>query len=99
MGLQEQAAAGLAEALAKRHFGVVQAFNNDGVTLHITEYPHARVYFKRDQLGGLYVDYVFDGRAPRRFPGYVPAAAAAEELAQIIVDQIAGAGGGTTPVS
>lgn len=95
MGLQEQAAAGLAEALVKRHFGVAQAFNSDGVTLHITEHPHAQVYFKRGQLGGLYVEYVFDGRPPRRFPGYVPTAEAAEELAQIITDEIAGEGGGT----
>lgn len=93
MTLQQQAANHLALALAKHHMGSVTAMNSDGYTVHIEEHPEAAVYFKRDQFGGLLVEYVFDARPPVRY-NYSPIdPLAAPELAQLLIDRIAGAGG------
>jgi hypothetical protein len=94
MDLQQKAANDLTDALLKLHMGVAQATSSDGPAVYVQEHPEAKVYFKRDQLGGLRVEYVFDGRPPRRVDYPVPTAAAATELAQFLVDQIAGRGGG-----
>jgi len=96
MTLQEQAANGLVNALVERHLGTAVAYGANGPVVSIQEHPEASVHFKRDQLGGLLVEYVFDGRPPVRL-NYVPTAAAASELAQYVLEQIAGEGGGSGP--
>jgi hypothetical protein len=91
MGLQDDAALRLSEALVKHHLGIRIAH---GMTpsVTITEHPGAVVYFKVDHLGGLVTEFVFDGRPPVRLD-YLPTAAGADALAEYILEQIAGEGG------
>lgn len=92
MGLQDDAARSLAEALVKRHLGTRVALGMVP-SVSITEHPEAVVYFKLDQLGGLLTEFVFDGRPPV-YLDYWPTAAGADALAEYILEQIAGKGGG-----
>ena len=92
MDLQDQASKDLVDALLKRHLSVKVAHNVQGPVVSIQEHPQASVQFKMDQLGGLLVEFMFDGRRPVRLD-YLPTAAAADELAQYVLEQIAGEGG------
>ena len=91
MAMQEQAAEGLVEALIKRRLGTRLAHGMDP-SVTITEHPEAVVYFKRDQLGGLLTELVFDGRPPE-YLNYLPTAAGADALAEYLLQKIAGGGG------
>ncbi|MEC4765143.1 hypothetical protein VT930_18860 [Mycobacterium sherrisii] len=93
MTLQQQAANDLALALVKHHVGAATAISSDGYAVYIQEHPEATVYFKHDQVGGLLVEYVFDGRPPVRYDYSPIDPLAAPELAQLLIDQIAGSGG------
>jgi hypothetical protein len=91
MGLQDDAARSLAEALGRRHLGTRIAHGMDP-QVSITEHPEAVVYFKFGQLGELVTEFVFDGRPPVRLD-YMPTAAGSDALAEYILEQIAGKGG------
>jgi hypothetical protein len=52
------------------------------------------VHFGWDHLGGLLVQYVFDDRRPVRLD-YMPTKAGADALAEYVVQQVAGEGGGS----
>ncbi|KUH84786.1 hypothetical protein [Mycobacterium sp. IS-1556] len=91
MGLQDDAARMLVEALSRRRLGTSMAH---GMTpsVSITAYPHATVYFKLDGLGGLRTEFVFDGRPPEIL-NYMPTAADADALADYTLKRVAGEGG------
>ncbi|OPX05899.1 hypothetical protein [Mycobacterium sp. AT1] len=59
--------AGLARALVQHHFGDATAMSSQGYAAYIQERPDAKIYFRRDQLGALLVEYVFDGNLPVRY--------------------------------
>jgi hypothetical protein len=93
MTLDQQAANDLALALVNHHFGVATAMSAQGYAVYVQEHPEAKVYFKLDQFGRLLVEYVFDGNPPVRYD-YSPAdPLAAPELAQLLINRIAGSGG------
>lgn len=93
MTVEQQAANDLALALVKHHFGAATAMNAQGYAVYIQEHPEAKVYFRRDQLGGLLVEYVFDGNPPVRYEYSPIDPLAAPELAQLLINRIAGSGG------
>lgn len=80
---------GLTEVLLKRHFGVGQAFSADGVTLHMRDHPQAQGVLQARPARRPKRRVGLRRPSSRRFPECSPTAAAAEELAQLIVDQIA----------
>lgn len=63
---------------------------NPSVT--IAENPGAVVNFSLGQSGGLVTKLVFDGRPPE-YPDCLPTAAGFDELADYILEKIAGVGG------
>ena len=65
----------------------------DGWVVKLLKHPEASVHFKYGQLRSLLVEFVFDGRPPVR-RDYVPTAAGAADLAEFVIAQIAGKGGG-----
>ncbi|QZT62125.1 hypothetical protein [Mycolicibacterium austroafricanum] len=94
MGLQDDAAQLLADALRKRHLTTRVGHGlNPSVT--ILDYPNAVVTFTVDGLGGLVTKFMFDGR-PLQYLDFMPTAAGAHALAEFILNQIAGDGGGTS---
>ncbi|WP_155770596.1 hypothetical protein [Mycobacterium asiaticum] len=98
MDLQLAAAQQLLEALAARHMSTVMAIRSDGCVVSVQEHPGASVYFKYDQLGGLLVEFVFDSRPPVRLD-HSPTPAGAADLAEFVVQKVAGAGGGAAPTT
>lgn len=91
MGIQDDAARSLVEALGRHHLGTTL---RQGMvpSVSITEHPAAVVYFKVDQLGALLTEFVFDGRPPVRLQNS-GTATDADALADHILNQIAGKGG------
>lgn len=94
MTLEQQAANDLALALVKHHMGAATAMSAQGYAVYIQEHPEAQVHFKREQLGGLLVEYVFDGNPPVRCDYSPGDPLAAPELAQLLIERISGSGGG-----
>ena len=94
MDLQDQAAQDLAHALVERKMGAAIAFGSEGPVVSVQEHPEAAVHFKRDQLGGLLVMFVFDGRPPVRLD-YLPTHAGTAQIADMVIENIAGRGGGS----
>jgi hypothetical protein len=64
MDFQHQAAQNLVDALVARDMGTALAYRVDGYVVSVQEHPEASVHFKYDQLRGLLVEFVFDGRPP-----------------------------------
>lgn len=93
MSLQQQAANDLALALVNHHMGAATAMSSEGYAVYVQEHPEAKIYFKRDQFGGLLVEYVFDGHPPVRYDYSPTDPLAASELAQLLINRIAGSGG------
>jgi hypothetical protein len=88
MGLQDDAARSFAAALGRLHFATTTAA---AMTpwVKLTAHPEATVYFKVDHMGGLLVDFVFDGQPPER----LNVAAGMDALAKYVARKVAGDGG------
>lgn len=89
---QQDAAEALVQALLRHKMGAAMASSSHGYTVYVQEHPEAKVMFGFDQLGGVSVQYEFDGRHAA-----VPKGATIEALAQELVSRIAGSGGGRGP--
>lgn len=96
MDLQQQASKQLVDALGARGMGTRVAFSQHGYAVSVTEHPSASVHFGFDRMGGLSVQIVFDGRPPVGIDYPLPTPDAAKELADSLVAQIAGEGGGAS---
>lgn len=81
-----------ADALGKRAGRVAMAHAMEP-SVWIQDHEEAKVYFTVDGMGGLVTKFAFDGRPPQ-YLDFMPTAAGAEALADFVLEQIAGKGGG-----